>query len=521
MGTRKIYERINWYIKDYIHEKYTRIVYNFKDYEKISRVKMVEEVYKIYDNYNNIIDICTTRELKYLKSIVEGKITFNEENNKKYKWESDTLHSKFLLEYDSSKKEYFVPDEIIDKIKEAVKNIDWNIAKRKDDLNILLVGYCKTQGSTLVDTLVSLGESITKMPKNVIESFIYNNRVFRYYVMLYNKNIEPLGGNFQIALYQDYYAIEEELEEERKKQGLAGELKIDLEEYKILFYNDFNIKNNKIKKMLEESEKLPCYNGNILRQVREVAMLNINREPLKESIASIPSLKNYDLTKFFKVLDEAMDEMPSGALNGFTPNEAKKIRVKELKSKINKDKNYIRQTDACLSKKDAKLFYKIYFGLLEFTNEKYKIKSNLKIYNKEGINPYEISEIVDKLWKNKENIVEEFCHVNPYKFSSEELEVTRNFKDGIRGLFIIIKFEEEYTAFMNENKVYMIKGINDNLDNVISYKKLPSPVITTIIPFKKYLIYDGMLSEPSIRMGTDFERLVEEEYSKAIKYYHL
>lgn len=273
--------------------------------------------------------------------------------------------------------------------------------------------------------------------------------------------------------------------------------------------------------MLEESEKLPCYNGHFLRLVREVAMLNINRESLKESIASIPSLKNYDLTKFFKVLDEAMDEMPSGALNGFTPNEAKKIRVEELKNKINKDKNYIRQIDACLSKKDAKLFYKIYFGLLEFTNEKYKIKSNLKIYNKEGINPYEISEIVGKLWENKENIVEEFCHINLYKFSSEELEVTRKFKDGIRGLFIIIKFEEEYTAFMNENKVYMIKGINDNLDNVISYKKLPSPVITTIIPFKNHLIYDGMLSEPSIKMGTDFARLVEEEYSKAIKYYHL
>ena len=120
METRKIYERINWYRKDFIHERYTRIVYDFKDYEKISRTKMLEEVYKIYDDYNNIKDICTTRELKYLKNIIEGKIIFNKENSEKYKWESDTLHSKFLLEYDSFKEENFIPDEIIDKVKEAV-----------------------------------------------------------------------------------------------------------------------------------------------------------------------------------------------------------------------------------------------------------------------------------------------------------------------------------------------------------------------------------------------------------------
>ena len=28
-------------------------------------------------------------------------------------------------------------------------------------------------------------------------------------------------------------------------------------------------------------------------------------------------------------MDEDMDEMPSGALNGFTPNEAKKLKVKQ------------------------------------------------------------------------------------------------------------------------------------------------------------------------------------------------
>lgn len=74
---------------------------------------------------------------------------------------------------------------------------------------------------------------------------------------------------------------------------------------------------------------------------------------------------------------------------------------------------------------------------------------------------------------------------------------------------------------MTGDKAYMLKGINDNIDNIISYKKLPQPVMTLIIPFRNKLIYDGILLEIDIKMGVSFERKVEAEYEKAIKYYHL
>ena len=54
---------------------------------------------------------------------------------------------------------------------------------------------------------------------------------------------------------------------------------------------------------------------------------------------------------------------------------------------------------------------------------------------------------------------------NPYKFNKEELNVTSEFKKGFRDLVIIAKYEKEYTAVMNRNKTYMIKGLNDNIDN--------------------------------------------------------
>ena len=39
---------------------------------------MLDAIYKVYDKEENIIDICTTRELKYLKMVLENKLTLED-----------------------------------------------------------------------------------------------------------------------------------------------------------------------------------------------------------------------------------------------------------------------------------------------------------------------------------------------------------------------------------------------------------------------------------------------------------
>ncbi len=527
----KMYDEIRNLKKEYVFERYTRIVEKYKDYDKITKVKMLDEIYNVYSDYNNIIDICTTRELKYLKMVLDNKISLSEllENpkelkieylDKKYNWERENLQHKFLLYYDYYKESY-IPEEIIDKVKEAIKKVNWKEKKKIDDLNEIIVSYCKVQGSSLLRTVASFGSGITGISEESIWNHMLNNKLFNYYVFITTKNFESLGNNVPFAIYQDFYEIEEELEHQRKLQGLAGDKKIDIRVYKRLFYNDFDIINPKIKKFLDKLEKLPFFWFSALERIRESAMLNIDRGLLKEAIQNVPALKYEDLTNFFKIMDEAMDEMPSGALNGFTPNEAKEMKTKQIKREMKKKQNYIKQQNASLSKEDAKLFYKIYFALLEFTNNKYKINTHIKLYNCHGINPYEIKDIVDKFWKNKETIVLEFCLANPYKFNKEELEITSEFKKGIRDIFVIAEYELEYTVLMYKDKVYMIKGINDNIDNIIPYTELPYTTITSVIPFKNVLIYDGMLLGFGVKMGESFNDVVEKKYDNLMKYYHL
>ena len=99
----KMHDLIKALRKDYVFEYYTRIVEEFKDYEKITKVKMLDEIYAVYDNPNNIIDICTTRELKYLQKVLNNEIPESSKNFRikdKYDWEVRTLKSKFLLDFE-------------------------------------------------------------------------------------------------------------------------------------------------------------------------------------------------------------------------------------------------------------------------------------------------------------------------------------------------------------------------------------------------------------------------------------
>lgn len=515
----KIFEEINHRRKEFVFEQYTRIVEDFKDYDKVTRKQMIKEIYKVYENPQNIIDICTERELRYLKMYLDGDKEYLSE---KYEWERTTLCHKYLIGT------VFEPrygielyEESTDLIKKAISMVKWSEVKRKDKLNEFLVSICKIEGTFLLPALVNLASGLLQIDEETIYNHIENNRVFKYYVCEEPFYIESVGNYVEELIFIDYYEVKDALEEERMKQGTASFPKLTTEDFKSIFYNDFNMNNKIIKKFYNELNKLPFFAFSAIKPIQEYALLNKDRTSLKKAIASVPALRNYNLTEFFKLMDEAMDEMPSGALNGITPNELKKLNKEKAKLEINKIKRYVKQTNAHLNQKDVRLFYDLYFGLLDYTNQKYNIKPNYKIYKRKGINPNDIIEIVLKFWENKETIVDEFCKENPFRFNKEERNLVKEFKKGIRETFTLANYEEEYTALMTDNKIYMIKGLNDNLDNIIPYENLPQIIITSIIPYKGYLVYDGIIQSYPISFGPGINQIVEEQYDKLMKYYHL
>ena len=511
----KALEYVKTYKKEFVFDKYTRVIIDFKDYEKITKVKMLEAMYEVYKDPEKIINICTERELKFLQLVCAKN---KEYLNKKYDWERTTLGCKFIIYDDLDKIEIY--EELHDTVKRALENVNWKEVREKDELNEVLVSYCKIQGTTLVVPLINICSVLLKIAPTKLAEHIRDNLVFNYYVSIVDRYYEELG-ELEIAVYNDFYDIIDLLDEQRSQQGKNAIVSLDIADYKSLFYNDFNMHNPIIKKFYQKLNELPFFSFTAIKPIQEYALLNLDREGLKEAISEVPVLKHIDLTDFFELMDKAMDEMPSGALNGITPNELKKIEKEEFEFKLKRQQNYTPQQNACLSQKDAKLFYKLYFALLEFTNQKYKINPGYKIYKQTKIDPNAIMNIIEKFWRAKDEIISAFCLTNPYKFSSEEIDIIQKFKQGFREEFILAKYEENYTAIMNDEKIFMIKGINDNIDNIIPYTSLPTIIKTAIIPFKNQIIYDGIFSSYSIDFGLNFAKMVSEEYNKLIKYYHL
>ena len=85
----------------------------------------------------------------------------------------------------------------------------------------------------------------------------------------------------------------------------------------------------------------------------------------------------------------------------------------------------------------------------------------------------------------------------------------------------MFKYEKEYTPLMTDEKTYMIKGLTDNIDNIIPYENLPVMIETSIVPFKGYLIYDGLFGTMPINFGPNFTTIASNQYDKQIKYYHM
>lgn len=554
----KMLEEVKHLRKEFVYEQYTRIVPDFKDYEKITKTKMIEAIYKSYSDYNNIINICTTRELKHLRKVLNGKINkkinipeeFNLQNatddelieilkqsekikqqDKKTAWERKNLYDKFLIRFDYENDKEIIPEEIIDPVKQALKQVNWKEKEKIDELNEILVSYVKIQGSTLIVPLIQFVSAITDLDEETVNHHIFTNKLMNYYLFIMKNNSDDYTKNIPMVVYQDYLEYYDELNEQRKKYGMAAPRKIDIDSFKTIFYNDLDINNSKIKKFIQVLEKeIQGYQfDNIIQSIRICALLNEDREPIKNYIKSCIGRSSYYysqvdfsmIEKIITLMDEAMNEMPSGALNGSTPNEAKELKLEEANYKKKKIEKYQKQQNACLGEKESKLFYKLYFALLEFTNQKYRINPNYKIYKQHGINPQEITNIIDMFWKNKDLIILEFCIANPYKFTKEEIKVLDGFKKGIHDSFVLVQYERDYTLLMKNGKIYMVKGLNDNIDNIITYDKLPCFVETSLIEFNGNIVYDGIISSFPVKFGMNFIKTVEKEYNESMKYYHL
>ncbi len=489
--------------KDMVYDIYLSLVYELKAYDDITRPKMLDAIIKEYEQENYLYSICTKRELEFLKYISNHKLNKNDLN--KYEWEIKELNKKCIF----SRVTLEVFEEQKKNVEKALSIYKEEIKKREDKLILFMISMVRKNAEILTKAFIGMMTSMFNMDEEMVKNLL-GHPLFNFYCEFNTKWIESLKSNEEIIIYRDYFYLIEELDDARLKYGIAGTIPFDIRDNYDIFYYGFPIRNPKVKKMYDIIDK-KIEKDFLFNVIDEARVLN-DREILKLFFKD---------EKLIRVINEAIDEMPCAAMNGFTPNDAKKEY--EKKEMLEESLGNVPQHNAHLSKNGADLFYKLYFALLDYINKKEKISPNLKkIYKQDGFDATELYPIDEYLWKNK-SVIDEFIKENPSKLSDEELEIINGFKTAIfSDDFILVGFDREYTKILSEDgKMYMVKGVRCDLDKLINPKRTPLYIKTALLMFKDKIIYNSFLLTYPIDMGNGFKEIILKDVSNAIKCYHL
>ena len=490
--------------KEMVYDTYLSIVYDCKDYDNISRSQMLDAIVKEYSQEGFLDAICTGKELTFLE-YAQGK-KLNKEDLKTYEWEMKELNKKCIFSlvdftiFEEQKKNVIDALSMYKKTKKEKELLDKTI--------VFMISLIKINGCMLTKAFTSVVQGITGIQEKDINGLIASPLLHFYCEFSYHY-LDSFQQEEEQISYRAYYEILEELEGARKKYGIAGNLPIDIRDNFDIFYYGFPIRNVKVKKMVDEVGKL-INKDFIFRMIDEARVLN-NRHGL-----------DYLMEKeLLSIVNDALDEMPCAAMNGFTPKAY--LKEKEEEIVLNEKFIVVPQNNAHLSKNAADLYYKLYFALLDYTNKKYAINKNIgKIYKQEGLNVNDLFPIDEYLWEHKE-IIDDFIEQNPNKFNKEELEIIDGFKTAVRSdRFVVVGFEREYTQVLSEDgKLYMVKGIRTDLDKVMNPRDLPKIIRTTLLMFEGNIIFNSFLAPMDIVFGNDMKNAILKDYKSAIKYYHL
>lgn len=220
-------QEINHYPKESVYSHFFRIC--FPDdvfYEKITRKQMVELIIQQYTP-ENIVDVCTVKELKLLKRIVENN--YKEVDVHSMPFEKVALYRKYLLF------ENEIPDELKESVIEALKFVDFDQKEKQDEPLLCLIGFIRSCG--VIDPMVvqrqaqKYGLDLRNLETNPLFNF------WTYYTFDYLMPDDTYG---EAILYYDSIPYMDVIANTRLDYELMAPVFLKPESYLSIFYNGYD-----------------------------------------------------------------------------------------------------------------------------------------------------------------------------------------------------------------------------------------------------------------------------------------
>ena len=166
---------------------------------------------------------------------------------------------------------------------------------------------------------------------------------------------------------------------------------------------------------------------------------------------------------------------------------------------------------------EAKQFYDLWIPLLDFVNQKFALVKELYgMTSPKGLPLRSVALISSKLWEEKD-VIDEFVLSGFKKMNEEETAIVRSWKRAIHGKFIVDRYLTKGAVLISvdNNEVYIVKGICSSWREILEGYPMPQIVEATLIPFRDYIIHDGIIAPYGMCLGRNMSEQSKQIYLNA------
>lgn len=102
-------------------------------------------------------------------------------------------------------------------------------------------------------------------------------------------------------------------------------------------------------------------------------------------------------------------------------------------------------------------------------------------------------ELRNAVYEKMDYFIDSF--IEKVNLSKDEIEIAQNWRHFVRREFVVYTHLKNHTVFIDtkEKKLYGVKGLLDDLVELIDSYTLPTTFRITLVPYKNHIIYDGLI----------------------------
>lgn len=166
---------------------------------------------------------------------------------------------------------------------------------------------------------------------------------------------------------------------------------------------------------------------------------------------------------------------------------------------------------------DTERFYRIWFAMLSYANQRLKLVRELPASPRDGsIDVQDAYTVASAIWAD-DALRHAFIDTNPSALPPEDLAVASSWDRRVTGDFYIFRFLKKYTVLIDQHDpatVYGVLGLMSPIEDVIP-NPLPTLARMTLLPFEGRITYDGLMAPYNVYFGSGIRGSLNDIYRLA------